>query len=436
MTKQPMKSWIFLLISALILSACSSKQYSSVYVEEPSVLTSINIIDRNGLTETINNPERLEQYGTVNFLQPQPYQKVLRIYSRDCQGNIPAFITSYHPNGYPHKYLEVVNSRACGDYQEWFPNGTLKISAHVIEGSADVVNGAEKTWVFDGCNEAWNEEGQLEASINYLKGELNGPALYYHPNGKVWKSVPYVQNKVHGTVEIYLSDGSLLQTHCYFNGLREGKSIRYWGPDKIASEENYTEGLLCVGRYYNISGECIAEINEGNGVRAVFGKDAVVELQEFHYGSMEGEVKQLDRYGRVSCLYHVKNNCKHGEELYFYDAPRLQKTLVPKLSIMWFEGKIQGIVKTWYDNGTQESQRDISNNKKTGHSTAWYRDGSLMLIEEYEQDKLVRGEYYNRGEKYPVSTIDDGKGTATLFNSEGSLIQKIEYKNGKPFLDN
>lgn len=436
MTKLPAKYWIFLLLSVLTISACSSKQYGTMYVDGPSVLTSINIIDRNGLTETINNPERLEQYSTVNFLQPQPYQKVLRVYSRDYQGNIPAFITSYHPNGYPHKYLEVVNSRACGEYKEWFPNGTLRICAHVMEGSADVVSGSEKTWVFDGCNEAWNEEGTLEATITYLKGELEGISLYYHSNGNVWKSMPYAQGKVHGIVEIYLCDGSLLQTHCYCNGFREGKSIRYWTPDQIAAEEDYTENLLCVGRYYNTCGECIAEINEGNGIRAVFGKETIVELQEFHYGSQDGEVKQLDRCGRVSCLYHVKNGCKHGEETYFNEAPRLQQTLLPKLSIMWFEGKIQGTVKTWYDNGTQESQREISNNKKTGHSTAWYRDGSLMLIEEYDQEKLMRGEYYSRGEKYPASTVDDGKGTVTLFNSEGSLVQKIEYKNGKPCLDN
>lgn len=430
------KHWLAFLFFTLILSACASKQYGTICIEDPPILASINIIDRNGLTETINNPERLEQYSLVNFLQPQPYQKVLRIYSRDYQGNIPAYITSYHPNGYPHKYLEVINSRACGTYKEWYANGILKISAHVIEGTADVVNGAEKTWIFDGCNEAWNEDGILEASISYCKGNLEGISLYYHLNGNVWKSVPYSQNKVHGIVEIFLSDGSLLQTHCYCNGQREGKSIRYWKPDQIAAEEDYCEGLLCTGRYYNINGDCIAQIDEGNGIRAAFGKDAIVELQEFQCGCLEGVVKQLDRCGRVSCLYHVKNNCKHGEEIYFYEASRLQQNLLPKLSVMWFEGKIQGTVKTWYDNGTQESQREISNNKKSGHSTAWYRDGSLMLIEEYDQDKLVRGEYYSKGEKYPVTTVDDGKGTVSLFNSEGSLIQKIEYKNGKPFIDN
>ena len=115
-----------LLIPAVWLASACTHYKQAAVVDMAPVLTSINIVDRNGLTETINNPERLDKYGCVDFLQPQSYQKVLRIYSRDAEGNVPACITSYHSNGYPHQYLEVVNSRACGAYQEWYPNGSKK----------------------------------------------------------------------------------------------------------------------------------------------------------------------------------------------------------------------------------------------------------------------------------------------------------------------
>jgi antitoxin component YwqK of YwqJK toxin-antitoxin module len=426
------KHFFSLTLLTVSLAGCAHRQ--TICYLEPS-LSSINLIDRNGLTETINSPERLEQYSLVNFLQPQPYQKVLRIYSRDAHGNIPACITSYHVNGYPHKYLEVMNSRACGEYKEWFANGVLKINAEVIEGSADIVNGAERSWVFDGNCEAWDENGKLEARIIYNKGVLEGNSLYYHPNGNIWKSIPYVQNKINGLVQIFESDETLLQSYLYQNGKKEGKSIRYWDCDRVAAEEEYCEDYLYNGRYYNPCGECIAEVLNGNGIRALFGKEGIAELQTYKNGIVEGEIKQLDRYGRVCCLYHMKNDDKHGEEVFYYDAVRLQPNLTPKLSITWFEGKIQGISKTWYDNGVQESQREISNNKKNGHSTAWYQDGSLMLIEEYEQDRLIRGEYFPKGEKFPISTVDDGKGTATLYNSNGNFIHKVEYKNGRPIIE-
>ncbi len=424
-----------ILIPALwLVTACSHHKQPKT-IENIPVLTSINIIDRNGLTETINNPERLGQYACVDFLQPQSYQKVLRIYSRDAEGNVPACITSYHPNGYPYQALEVLNCRACGDYREWYPNGVKKIEAHIIEGSGDIIDGAEKTWIFDGCSQVWKENGNLEATMPYEKGLLEGVSTYYHDNGQVWKIIPYHKNQINGVFQIYLANGDLLQSCQYNQGVKEGPAKRYWNPDRLAAEEAYCEGLLSSGRYYNCDGECIASIDEGNGTRAIFGKEAITELHDYRYGIPEGEVKLFDSYNRVKKIYHVKNGCKQGEELHFYDAVRLQKKLLPKLSVNWYEGKIQGTTKTWYDNGAQESQKEMSNNKKNGHCTAWYRDGNLMLIEEYEQDKLVRGEYYMKGEKLSVSEVSQGNGVVTLYDGEGNFIQKVTYVNGKPRLD-
>ena len=77
----------------------------------------------------------------------------------------------------------------------------------------------------------------------------------------------------------------------------------------------------------------------------------------------------------------------------------------------------------------------MSNNKRNGHSSAWFRDGSLMLIEEYHQDRLLKGEYYSKGEKHPITTIDEGKGTATLFDAEGAFVRWVDYLNGKPVIE-
>ena len=93
---------------------------------------------------------------------------------------------------------------------------------------------------------------------------------------------------------------------------------------------------------------------------------------------------------------------------------------------------MQGVAKTWYDNGVQESKREMSNNIKNGILTAWYRDGNLMLIEEYQQDKLVKGEYFRRGERHAISCVKDGGGTVTLFDAEGNFTCKVTYEEGVP----
>lgn len=425
---------ILLSVASLICyPGCS--HYQKQYFIKPK-LTSINIIDRNSFTETINNPERLVSYEKINFLEPQPYEKVLRVYSRDEQGDTKAYINTYHENGYPKQYLEVLNSRAYGIYREWFPNGAQKIEAFVIGGTADVTPGAEKTWIFDGECRAWNEKEELLGFMPYCKGELEGISVFYHPNGNIWKSIPYHQNKIEGSYQTFTEDGQLLQKTEYQMGIPNGPSYRYWNQEKISSDELFCEGLLMQGKYYTTTGKLICQIENGKGYRAIFNKDTISEMHEYRNGIPEGVVKTYNKYKRLTSLYHIKNGYKHGEEICFYESPIPQKKPIPKISINWYDGKVQGIVKTWYDNGTQESQKEMSENKKNGNSAAWYRDGSLMMIEQYDHDKLVKGEYYAKGEKIPVSTISHGEGVATIFDAEGTYLRKIIYYHGKPQLDN
>ncbi len=76
----------------------------------------------------------------------------------------------------------------------------------------------------------------------------------------------------------------------------------------------------------------------------------------------------------------------------------------------------------------------MTGNKKNGILTSWYSDGNMMLIEEYDHDKLVKGEYYKKGDRFPASTVLDGKGTGTFFDSEGIFLRKVSYRNGRPEL--
>ena len=396
-------------------------------------LTSVHIVDRNGFSETISNKERLSQFENTNFLSHQPYQKVLRIYARDSKGNLRSAVTTYHDNGNPKQLLEILNARANGNYCEWHQNGNMSVMSKVIGGTPDVTAVAEKSWLFDGPSYAWDQDEHLIAEINYSQGSLEGITTYFHPNGTVWKRLPYNRNQLEGTAETYRENGDLLQQTTYCQGQKHGLNVRYWDPQKLASEEEYFQGKLENGQYFDSQGNMIAEVKNGSGYRAIFGKTYIQELQEYKEGSLEGEVKVFNQEGNLKRLYKVKNGIKHGEEIEYFDrfftssAPPM-----PKLSFCWYEGKVQGMVKTWYPTGALESQKEMANNAKHGVLTAWYRDGNLMMIEEYNNEKLVRGDYLKKGEKVPVSQVIEGKGTVSIFDAEGYFVQKIVYVNGKP----
>lgn len=412
----------FLLLACLLfLASCSVPKIPC------SPLASINIVDANGVTEIIGNEERLKQYDQVNFLCPQPYKKVLRVFKRNEQGNIVSCITTYHPNGELKQYLEILNGRAHGEYSAWYDNGVRKIDARVIGGPGDLYDGVEKSWLFDGSCIAYDENAQVEAEIPYCKGKREGIAYYYHKNGAIWKEI-YLQNdKLHGPFVVYFDNGTLFEKCDYCHGLREGAANRYWFGGAEAAVEIYDQDRLIEGRYYTPQGQLVSEVIRGEGFKAIFAKDYVIELHQYQGGIQEGLVKVLGRKGELLRTYGVKDGLKHGEEIEYQDVS--QKI---KLSICWFQGKIQGLVKTWYPNGMQESQREMVNNKKTGILTAWYKDGSLMMIENYDQDKLIKGEYFKHGDSFPVSTVFNGEGTATLFDGNGLFMRKVSYINGKP----
>ena len=412
-----------LILSLLALTACGA-HYNK---DDSQRLVSVSIVDRNGFNETISAEDRLKKYSSVNFLQNNPYEKVTRVFGRDPQGNVSAIITSYHPNGQPKQYLEVVNGRALGAYIEWHPNGEQKLCANIVGGIGDIEAGAESSWLFDGISQAWDEKGNLLVEIPYQKGIMEGISVYYHDNGKRWKEVPYHNNQINGLVKVYRDDGSLLQSAEFSQGLTHGATLRYWNETQLASREQFSEGKLISGEYYDFNGKRLGGVENGKGEKILFSRNHIAEIQTIQDGQQHGIIKVYADNGSLERSYNSINGIKNGDEIIYYE-----KDGRPKISISWQNGIIQGIVKTWYPNGSQESQREFSQNKKNGLSTAWYPDGSVMLIEEYEKDLLLTGKYYRKKEKQPISTVRKGEGTATIFNSAGEQINSVTYREGKP----
>lgn len=409
----------------LLFAACShTKNDSSDH------LTSIQLLDRNGFSETVSLQDRLNIYEKTDFMTPQPYQKVVRVYGKVSEGKTFSKITTYHANGHLWKYLEIESGRAHGNYREWYPNGQLKIAAYVIEGTPDVSEMGQMGWLFDKTSEVFDEQGNKIAVIPYSKGLLHGSSMYYFSTGELMKEIPYSKNEIHGTLRLYNKEGECLESLPFKNGERDGLSTTYWTPGKLKSEELYHEGILAQAEYFDPKGQLVSKIENGIGKQAIFQENFLASLLEYKNGKVEGEVQTFNSQGCLTSLYHLKDGMKTGEEWEYY--PTTDGMKHPKLFLEWDQDIIQGVAKTWYDTGVIESQREMHNNKKHGLSFAWFKEGDLMLMEEYEDDILLKGSYYRKWEKTPTSKVENGKGVATLFDKEGRLLRKISYEKGLP----
>jgi len=401
-----MKRSLFLL---LFLTSC--------HYTQPDSLVSIQIQDRNGLTETISAPDRLSNYHQLDFLASQPYKKVLRVFKE--AGKHTAKVTTYHPNGLIHKYLEAQDMRAFGAYKEWHPNGQLKVEATVIGGSADVADGAEQDWLFDGMAVSYDADGKLCAKVAYEKGMLHGVSTYFYQNGQVEKQLRFHQHVLDGESVVFGENGKVREKTVYEKGLKKES----WGFEANGNPlwtETYERGLLQNGQYQSPDGQTVSEVKNGCGFQ-VIGQTHT----EYKQGKPEGLVKLFSVQGELVSTHHMLNNQKHGEELFYYQNQK------PKLSISWQNDTISGLVKSWHPNGELQSQREFSQNKKTGPALFWYATGQLMAVEEYEEDLLMKGDYFKPNQKDPVSSVLHGNGWATLYDSNGTYLRKVQYIKGK-----
>ena len=402
--------------------------------QQENRLISVQTIDRNGFRETINSGERLEAYQKVDFLTPQPYEQVMRLYNRTEEGKSPACLTIYHENGQIYQYLEVLNGRASGLFREWYPNGRLHIDAVVIEGLGSLSKEAQLGWVFDGICRVFDEQGALEAEFNYEKGLMEGLVFYYFPSGRIKKQVPYKKNLIDGMVLSYNEEGAILQKTIYKKGKREGLSIFKGDHKRPPFSETYKDDLLLEGIYHDFSGGVVSKIEQGFGEKAIYSEKHLASIEEYQHGIAQGKIKHYDEKGNLYNSFMIKEGLKHGEEWVYFPSSEAQK-LQPKLYITWVHDRIHGIKRTWYQNGTLESETEMSDNQKQGVASAWYQDGSLMFVETYHRGRLVSGEYREKGKASPISYIEEGQGKATLFDSEGYFLEEVFYEKGVPLIE-
>ena len=390
----------------------------------------IQIQDRNGATETISSPEKLEHYEKIDFLSSQPFKKVVRVYKQ--KGENQSILTTYHPNGSIAQYLEAKEMRAYGAYREWFPNGQPKIDAYLVGGPADISPGAQKEWLFDKTCSVWDEEGHVMAQIPYEKGSLQGTSLLYYASGALKSKRAYHKNVEDGDQIEYFQNGSIKSSIQFEKGTKHGKTLGFFENNKPAWEEKYAQGLLLNGIYYNSQQAVIARVEDGRGVQAQYADNYLAFLMDIRQGVPEGVIKKFTSKEELEALYSIKGGKKHGEEIHYYPVQAKNLPHLPKLSIQWDRGTIHGIVKTWYISGQLQSQREYCRNQKLGPSCAWYKNGALMFIEEYEEGQLMKGAYYKKNQNDPISTIANGNGIAHVYDEDGIFLKKIVYAKGKP----
>jgi antitoxin component YwqK of YwqJK toxin-antitoxin module len=222
------------------------------------------------------------------------------------------------------------------------------------------------------------------------------------------------------------------------NQLNElGMKTGYW--------EERSGDISLRGRYVNGKKEGVWESYTSGNV--------LFKLEEFHHNLHHGITVQLDRRGKVNTVEHLVRDTLDGVMLnYSQHSQQVMKEANYK------KGKLNGLFRTFYDNGKIKEESWYKDDRKNGQSR-WYNQSGNMIAEYnyengdfqgyqktfYENDTLsalshyynnkLSGEYieYYRNGKPKLSGFyksGEKDGLWTEYDETGKAVNTQKYKNG------
>lgn len=140
-------------------------------------------------------------------------------------------------------------------------------------------------------------------------------------------------------------------------------------------------------------------------------------------------------FDKKASLWKTKNDSivVSGKIIFFYPNGQIAK-IIPV-----FEGKKEGVILTYYDNGDLKFLETFSNNKLNGKVKRWGTERGYQLIAElnYENGKLhgEQKKWFATGELHKLMHLENGKeeGTQKAYRKNGVLYANYEAVNGRTF---
>ncbi len=96
--------------------------------------------------------------------------------------------------------------------------------------------------------------------FNVENGILNGVAIIYHDNGKIYTKSDYINGKLHGKEKTYYPNGKLNRVTSYSHGVKYGTILWYFENGALKSEAKVKDEDIIERTSYNTIGEIVLQM--------------------------------------------------------------------------------------------------------------------------------------------------------------------------------
>lgn len=256
--------------------------------------------------------------------------------------------------------------------------------------------------------------GEIHTEHSFKLGKKDGICKDYfqNNNGKLRSEIEYKDDKPHGTMVYYHSNGKVEKTGKYYSEIKYKDSLykNVYDGEFITYQENGMKQSEVQWKNYRLNGYSI-QYHRGT---------EVISQKTLYINSLKSGLEEY---------FDVKGN--KNKEIYYEIAEEdgklvSRKTLtetswqngVITLSVEWKNGKRNGYVKDFYPNGTMSSIRFFVDDELEGISQTFYENGQLKDSYTYRKkdSKYSSNSYIS----WNVSFDENGKVKRRTFYSESS----------------
>lgn len=168
-----------------------------------------------------------------------------------------------------------------------------------------------------------------------------------------------------------------------------------------------------------------ASISNSSDFSSAIKKEYIIAIKTFEVLKSDLKLNQLEG------IWYYKEQPYNGYSVKFYENDTLRERLG------FYNGKRQGVAKTWSANGNLRIECSYNQNKLTGDYKSYWENGNLALQVNYVDGKKQGEEkqWYSDGEISKLRQLEDGneKGIQKAWLPNGKLYVNYEAKNGRVF---
>jgi antitoxin component YwqK of YwqJK toxin-antitoxin module len=198
-----------------------SVDYTGIYTggERDSIWTNYYITGKISSLIRYKNGER---HGVARYNTPEGNPVVEKLFE----------------DGYLTAYRTMSTNNEFGDWIMFTANASI---------TANHANGTKtfeeqyKNGALEGLRKLYYANGKVYSEFSCKGGSYDGPYAVYYPNNQLREKGEYLNDELHGVVETYNSDGTLLKTETFKHGIKNGKAVAYKKGTKL-KEVNYWAG--------------------------------------------------------------------------------------------------------------------------------------------------------------------------------------------------